>query len=153
MGGEARLRVFGLVEGGPVEHDRAGCARLAERHQVADVGALVAGKRGRAVTLKGLLEETPPLAGARWLNVLSSDRGFAVSVPLEEVGEALVVYELDGAPLPPKDGGPFRLVVPGHADACVHVKALGSLELAAGPGRDTRPQDDAEHAKLHARGA
>jgi hypothetical protein len=42
--------------------------------------------------------------------------------------------------------------VPGHADECVNVKGLASLEFSADPGRDTRPKDDAEHALLHARG-
>jgi hypothetical protein len=51
--------------------------------------------------------------------------------------------------MPASKGGPFRLLVPGHADDCVHVKQLASIELSDRPGRDTRPKDDAEHAKLH----
>ena len=141
--------VKGLIEGGPVEHDRERCAGVAERHQIADVGALVRGRKGRAVTLKGLLEQSPPLREARYLNVTSADASFAVSVPLVELGEAVLVYEVDGKPLDPGKDGPFRMLVPGHPDLCVNVKQVVELELAAEPGRDTRPTDDAEHEALH----
>ena len=84
------------------------------------------------------------------MNLASSDPKFAVSVLLDELPRgALVVYELDGAPLPPEKGGPFRFLVPGHTDECVNVKQLARIELARERGRDTRPADDAEHRKLH----
>jgi hypothetical protein len=41
------------------------------------------------------------------------------------------------------------VLAPGHADECVHVEYVARLELSDRPGRDTRPKDDAEHAKLH----
>jgi DMSO/TMAO reductase YedYZ molybdopterin-dependent catalytic subunit len=146
------LHVVGLVAGGDARFDRAASAGLAAPHQVADVGRAVRGRAGRAVTLQGLLERAPPLASARWLNVVSSDPAFAVSVPLTELAGALVVYaEPDGRAL--AQGGPFRLLVPGHPDECVNVKGVVRLELADRPGRDTRPRDDAEHAALHARAA
>jgi len=145
------LTVKGLVEGGSIEHDHARCAGVPERHQIADVGTLVEGRKGRAVTLKGLLELSAPMPGARYLNVVSGDPSFAISVPLEEVADAVLVYEVDGRPLDPDKDGPFRMFVPGHADACVNVKQVVELELVAERGRDTRPTDDEEHAKLHAR--
>jgi len=55
----------------------------------------------------------------------------------------------DGAALSDAKGGPFRLLVPGHADECVHVKQVAKIELSERMARDTRPKDDAEHAKLH----
>jgi hypothetical protein len=61
----------------------------------------------------------------------------------------LVVYGLGEEPLPTDKGGPFRLLVPGHPDECVHVKQVAVLELSDRPGRDTRPKDDTEHAKIH----
>lgn len=129
---------------------RAALRGLPASQQVADAGLLVPGKCGRAVWLAGLLERCGPAQGARFLNLASADPGFAVSLPLEELPRgALVVYELDGETLPGPKGGPFRLLVPGHADECVHVKALARIELAAARGRDTRPADDAAHRALH----
>lgn len=115
--------------------------------QVADVGLLVPGKQGRAVWLEALLPEG---ARAAFLNLASADPGFAVSLPWSELPHgALVLYEQNGQPL--EKGGPFRFLVPGHADECVHVKQLACIELAAVKGRDTRPLDDEEHQKLHAK--
>jgi DMSO/TMAO reductase YedYZ molybdopterin-dependent catalytic subunit len=117
--------------------------------QVQDVSALVPGRAGRGVRLAALVEKAGGASGAHDLNVASQDPSFSISLPLAEAGGALVVYALGDAPLPASKGGPFRLLVPGHADDCVHVKQLASIELSDRPGRDTRPKDDAEHAKLH----
>jgi DMSO/TMAO reductase YedYZ molybdopterin-dependent catalytic subunit len=128
----------------------ADLARLPAEAQVADVGTLVPGRRGRAVRLAALLDAAGigPADGLH-AHIASSDPSFAVSVPLAELRGALVVYELDGRALDPSRGGPFRLLVPGHPDECVHVKGIARLALADRPGRDTRPTDDAEHAALH----
>jgi DMSO/TMAO reductase YedYZ molybdopterin-dependent catalytic subunit len=147
---EARLELVGLCAR-PLSLTRADLARFPAEAQVADVGTVSAGRAGRAVTLAALRARAGETAGAAFLDVASADPGFAVSLPLAEVRGALVVYELDGAPLPAAKGGPFRLLVPGHADECVHVKQVTRLELAAARGRDTRPADDAEHQKLHAK--
>jgi 2-dehydropantoate 2-reductase len=143
-----------VISGGPLAGElaltHADLQAFPAADQVADVAALAPGRRGRAVRLAALLARVRAPADAAWLDVASSDPAFAVSVPLSEVRQAgLVVYELDGAPLPPSKGGPFRLLVPGHADECVHVKGLARLECARTRGRDTRPKDDAEHAALH----
>jgi DMSO/TMAO reductase YedYZ molybdopterin-dependent catalytic subunit len=49
-------------------------------------------------------------------------------VPLAALRQALLVHSQDGAPLAPKQGGPFRLLIPdGVPDApsgCANVKAL-----------------------------
>ena len=113
--------------------------------QVGEVGLIVPGKHGRAVWLEALL---PRGARAAFLNLTSADPGFAVSIPWSELPRgALVLYEQGGQPL--EKGGPFRFLVPGHADECVHVKQLCCIELSGTRGRDTRPIDDAEHRKLH----
>jgi DMSO/TMAO reductase YedYZ molybdopterin-dependent catalytic subunit len=124
-------------------------ARLPEPEQVADVGSFVPGRAGRAVRLSALLNRAGVSEPARFLHIQSKDPSFAVSLPVDEAKGALVVYALGDAPLPKSKGGPFRLLVPGHADECVHVKQLARIELSDAPGRDTRPKDDAEHAKLH----
>jgi 2-dehydropantoate 2-reductase len=124
-------------------------ARIPAPDQVADVASIVPGRAGRAVRLAALLDRAAASKTARFLHITSKDPSFAVSLPLDEVLGALVVYALGDAPLPESKGGPFRLLVPGHADECVHVKQLARIELSDAPGRDTRPKDDAEHAKLH----
>lgn len=145
-----RLHLTGSLLAGPASFAAADLAALPAAAQVQDVGALVPGRKGRGVRLAALLERARPDGAARWLNIASRDPSFAVSVPLDEVrADGIVVYELDGAPLPPAKGGPFRLLVCGHPDECLNVKELARLELSPVPGRDTRPKDDAEHAALH----
>lgn len=145
-----RLSLDGAIELRPLLLGRADLAALPASAQIPDVGLLVPGRKGRGVRLAALLERARPAADARYLNIASRDPSFAVSVPLDEVRAAgIVVYELDGAPLEPAKGGPFRLLVAGHPDECLNVKELVRLELSPDPGRDTRPKDDAEHAALH----
>ncbi|MBK7644098.1 MAG: molybdopterin-dependent oxidoreductase [Planctomycetes bacterium] len=128
---------------------RAELRALPSSAQVADAGMLVPGKAGRAVWLAALLGDTGPAA---FVNLESSDPGFRVSLPIQELPRgALVVYELGGEALPAHKGGPFRFLVPGHEDECVHVKSLARVELAATRGRDTRPADDEAHRALHAK--
>ena len=130
---------------------REALAALPAAQQVADVGLIVHGKQGRGAWLAGVLERLGGTAGAAWINLSSSDPAFAVSLPLVELPRgALVVYALEGGPLPSGKGGPFRLLVPGHEDECVNVKALARIELARTSGRDTRPADDEAHRALHA---
>ena len=131
---------------------RAALRGLPPAQQVADVGLLVPGKQGRGVWLAALLERLGGDRAAKFLNLQSADPSFAVSLDVAELPRgALVVYELGGEALPDKLGGPFRLLVPGHADDCVHVKSLARIELAPARGRDTRPADDEAHRALHAR--
>jgi DMSO/TMAO reductase YedYZ molybdopterin-dependent catalytic subunit len=94
---------------------------------------------------------------ARWLTLHSSKDNFHASVPLDAVRDrAIIIYELDGQPLPEKSGGPFRFLIPDFAachmaevDECANVKFVDRIELTANRGFDNRPKDDAEHAKLH----
>jgi DMSO/TMAO reductase YedYZ molybdopterin-dependent catalytic subunit len=143
----AELRIVGAGGSPAITLTPEQCAALPESAQVPDVSALVPGKSGRGVRLAAVLPKAPR-AGA-YLHVASSDPSFAVSLPLAEASNAIVVYSLHGAPLPEQQGGPFRLLVPGHQDECVHVKQLASLEISDRPGRDTRPVDDAAHEALH----
>ena len=53
-------------------------------------------------------------------------------------------------------GGPFRFLIRDPAachtdelDDCANVKFLNRIELSVRRGRDTRPQNEEEHARLH----
>jgi DMSO/TMAO reductase YedYZ molybdopterin-dependent catalytic subunit len=147
-----RLEIRGAIRAGTITFDRAALAALPATAQVPDVGVLVRGKKGRGVRLATLVAKAGPTEQARYLDILSSDPAFAISVPLEEVLEdGIVVYEQNGSALAPENGGPFRLLVSGHADECVNVKSIVKLVLSEVRGRDTRPKDDEEHRKLHAK--
>jgi DMSO/TMAO reductase YedYZ molybdopterin-dependent catalytic subunit len=149
---EPFLEIDGLVRGGRARVDRGALAQLEAPGQVQDVGALVPGKRGRAVKLAALARHVGADPKTAHLHILSSDHGFQVSVPIAEVlDSAVLVYELDGRSLDPAKGGPFRLLAAGHPDECVSVKAVMKLTFAAAPGHDTRPKNDEEHRRLHER--
>jgi 2-dehydropantoate 2-reductase len=125
--------------------------------QVPDVSRFQPKRRGDAVTLGAILERVRPTADATYLTLHASLDDFAATVPLAAVrDEALVVYRVDGAPMTAEAGGPFRFLIKNpaacHTDAldeCANVKYLDRIELTAGPGRDTRPETDAEHDALH----
>lgn len=148
---------------GHVESPRAftftDLAAVDARHQVADVSRLVPGRKGDAVRLAGLLELVRPQAAGKWLGLHAGADNFHASIPLEAVADkALVIYRLDGQPLPPKAGGPVRFFIPDFAachaheiDECANVKFVDRIELTAEKGFDNRPHDGDEHAALHAK--
>lgn len=124
--------------------------------QVADVGSVVPGREGTAVRLGDLLAKAGPTGEATHLTIEADDASFSASIPLATVDSAVIVYRLDGAPLPREKGGPFRLLIPDAkrchdpaADKCANVKFVARLRLDAGPGHDTRPTTKDEHARLH----
>ncbi len=155
-GNESVLRIDGLVERAVVLSS-ADLAAVDARHQLADVGSIVAGKRGRGVLLRGLLELARPQAEADYLTLHAAADDFHASVPLSAVRDVgVLVYELDGEPLPLKSGGPIRFLLPDSAachtaeiDECANVKFVDRLQLTAGRGQDNRPSTAAEHARLH----
>jgi 2-dehydropantoate 2-reductase len=51
----------------------------------------------------------------------------------------ILLYEVDGEPVPEMKGGPFRLVTPGLGDLCANVKGVARIEVTIGTGTDTRP--------------
>ncbi len=65
----------------------------------------------RGVSLDVLLEEVETAAD---FALAHSYGGYTTNLPLEDLldGQAWIVYEYDGAPLPPEHGGPARLLVP-----------------------------------------
>ena len=98
--------------------------------------------RWRGTPLAGLLEEAGVHGGAVEVLFTGLDRGveggeeqaYARSLPLAEVlsGDALLAYEINGAPLPPQHGFPLRLVVPGWY-GMTSVKWLSRITLLDAP--------------------
>jgi DMSO/TMAO reductase YedYZ molybdopterin-dependent catalytic subunit len=132
-------------------------AAIGGEHQVIDVSRIVPGRKGDAVRLAGVLQLVRPKGTAKYLGLHSSADDFHASIPLSAVADkALVIYRLDGQPLPEKSGGPVRFFIPDFAachtheiDECANVKFVDSIELTAEKGFDNRPHDGAEHEELH----
>jgi DMSO/TMAO reductase YedYZ molybdopterin-dependent catalytic subunit len=152
------LTISGNVQS-PCSLTFADLAAIGAEHQVADVSRLVPGRKGDAVKLAGILELVRPQESAAWLGLHAAADDFHASIPLAAVADkALVIYRLDGQPLPPKAGGPVRFFIPDFAacqtheiDECANVKFVDRLEFTAEKGFDNRPHDGAEHAALHAK--
>lgn len=126
--------------------------------QIADVGTLIPGRVGAAVRLQAILDHVEPASDLDYLTIESTDGGFAASVPLAALRNAIIAYRLGNGPLPEDKGGPLRFLIPndegcatGGADACANVKFVGTLRLTRGPGRDTRPATPKQHTDLHER--
>ena len=147
------VSVSGLV-GRSLELSHADLAALPG--QVADVSALAPGREGSAVRFTSVLEAASAQSGAEFLT-LEADGGFAASIPLAAVvDQALLLYALDGEPLPHDKGGPVRFLIPNPAacgaaevDTCANVKWLNSIHLGAERGRDVRPTTLRAHEALH----
>jgi len=154
------LRIDGEVER-PAEFSHDDLAALDAAQQIADVSRLDPKRRGQAVTLTGLLTYVGVRPTAKYLTLHATTDDFHASIPLDAVRDrAVLIYELDGAPLPVKAGGPLRFLVPDHAacrmdeiDDCANVKFVDHIELSVERGRDNRPTDEQEHADLHKREA
>ena len=145
-----------VIEGDCQRPQAASRLDLAEIHayyQIADLATVDERLSGRAVRLRKLIDLAGPGYGTEWLTVESLDGGYSVSLPLAETARtAVIVYERDGKPLEPEDGGPARFLVPFHPDACVNVKSIARIVISRERGRDTRPADRAAHQAHHAKG-
>ncbi len=135
--GPGRVRIEGAVVQ-PVLFDRAAIAALPEEHQL-DVSTLMPGMKGRGIRLKGLLDVPALAIEADHVVFHASDGTYSACLTLEQARDhGVLVYELDGVPLPDTKGGPFRLITPGLGDLCANVKGVARIEITKGPGRDTR---------------
>ena len=148
------LEVTGLVDR-PHEYDFSDLAALPD--QIADVSQLAPGREGAAVRLATVLSAVKPRPEARYIT-LQAEGGYSASVPLDAVADhAVILYTLDGEPLPAKLGGPLRFLIPDVAacqtaevDSCASVKYLRRIVISAERGKDTRPRTLREHTVLHA---
>jgi 2-dehydropantoate 2-reductase len=124
----------------PVTLDREALGKLPAEHQLSDLGAIMPNMKGKAVRVQGILEVPALAIGADHVTFHSQDGQFAASLTVKQaVDHGVLIYEVDGQPLPESKGGPFRLVAPGLGDLCANVKGVARIELTKGPGRDTRP--------------
>lgn len=127
--------------------------------QIEDVSRLVPKRRGGAVQLSALLELAGVRPSAQYITLHAASDDFHASLPLDAVRlRAIVIYRLDGGPLPISAGGPVRFLIPDSAacqtaeiDECANVKFVDRIELSATRGLDNRPSEEAEHAELHRR--
>ncbi len=134
-------------------------AALDPSAQVPDVGQIDPNRKGAAVRIAALLDLVGASAAARYVGLHASRDNFHASIPLEAIRDrALVIYSVDGRPLPMSAGGPFRFFIPDHLachaheiDECANVKFVEHIELTRDKGFDNRPHDDAAHAALHKR--
>jgi len=125
-----------------VSLDRAAMQQLPSEHQIDDVSRKMPSMRGRAITVKGLLDIPALQLDADHVTFHSADGQYAATLTLAQAKEfGVLVYELDGEPLADGKGGPFRLITPGLGDLCANVKGVSRIEVRRGGGKDTRPSE------------
>ncbi len=95
-----------------------------------DVGAVVPGRVGVAAPLAVLLAGAPDDAD---VVVVSADGFTTPPTPIALVRTGFLAHTLDGGPLPGKQGGPFRLLLPGGvASPCANVKSVVRIRVRGG---------------------
>ncbi|MGB4068158.1 MAG: 2-dehydropantoate 2-reductase [Nitrospira sp.] len=135
--GSGRVRIEGAVVQ-PISFDHAAIAALPVEHQL-DIATVMPGMKGRGIRLKGLLDVPALAIEADHIAFHAADGKYSACLTLQQARDhGVLVYELDGAPLPDTKGGPFRLVTPGLGDLCANVKGVARIEVTKGLGRDTR---------------
>jgi hypothetical protein len=157
MSNEITLAVDGEVDR-PMKLSFSELSAIDEAHQLVDVSRFDPKRKGDAVKLEGILELAQVKSSANYIGLHASTDDFHASIPLEPIREnAFLIYRLDGKPLEATAGGPFRFYIPDHAechtdeiDECANVKFVDRIELTISKGFDNRPEDEEEHAHLHA---
>src|SRR5690606_27442530 len=66
----------------------------------------------RGVALRAPLDEIAIDDGAGFARIHAADR-YTTVLTTDQLADTLLVYEMDGAPLPPAHGFPVRLIAPG----------------------------------------
>jgi G3E family GTPase len=97
-----------LPDGRRVVFDREDLLALPDG--VPDVSAVAPGRSGVAARLSAIFDALGATAGS--VVVVAGDGLATAPIPLDELSAALLVHTLDGAALPEKQGGPFRLLHP-----------------------------------------
>ena len=98
--------------------------------QIEDVGRIIPGRRGSAVSVAELLRDAAVGDGASQAVFHSADDGFFARVSLASAVEnGILVYRIGEHPLPERLGGPIRLFIPETDDRCANVKNVVRIEL------------------------
>jgi hypothetical protein len=119
-----------LPDGRSCVVDRAQLAALPDG--VADVSALFPKRAGSAARVESLWAQLG--LPARGSAVVCAADGFASDpVPIGALRQGLLLHGLEGGPLPPGQGGPFRLLIPegvaGAPPSCANVKGVVRIVL------------------------
>ncbi|MCH9647004.1 MAG: molybdopterin-dependent oxidoreductase [Deltaproteobacteria bacterium] len=103
--------------------------------QIVDIASRLPGREGSGVLLASVLTAAGISEGDT-LILTSGDGSFQTEISRSEAAEALLVYSLDGKPLPARLGGPIRFFLHdaetcrGHGDApCANVKDLAEIQV------------------------
>jgi len=102
-----------------------------EEDFVCEEGWTVPNVRWGGIRLTDALAVAQPLSAARYVRVCAGT--YTMPVPLSASQDALLCDEMNSRPLTRDDGGPWRLLWPGHA-CFTSVKHVGRLELTADAG-------------------
>ena len=151
------LKIRGEIEA-EQEFSAEAFGAFAPEERVQDIRKLGSTREGSGVYLQAILRRVRPRPSVRYITLASPSDDFFASVPIDRVAEAgLIVYAVNGESMTREQGGPFRFVIPDPAacrtdeiDECANVKFLEEIILTSGKGKDTRPQDEEEHAAIHA---
>ncbi|MCX7568495.1 molybdopterin-dependent oxidoreductase [Tumebacillus sp. DT12] len=101
-----------------------------------DVTPIVPTFSGIATPLSSLLEMCKPLTECTHAVFHASDE-FQATVPVGDLGQALLLFQQDGEPL--KKGFPVRLLVPDGSSDCLNVKSVVRIEFV----KHTAPEQEA----------
>ena len=100
--------------------------------RIDDIGRLLPGRNGSAIFVRRLLANVTIDATVSEVVFHSADDEFFARIPLERtLANGILVYRMDGHPLPERLGGPVRLFVPETDDRCANVKNVVRIELVA----------------------
>ena len=132
-------------------------AAIDAQFQIVDVSKIDPKRAGDAVKLEGLLQLVGVKPSGKWLTLHASLDDFHASIPLDAVRDrGIVIYRVNGEPLPQKAGGPIRFYIPDFAachttdiDECANVKFVDRIEFTTERQFDNRPHDGEEHEELH----
>jgi DMSO/TMAO reductase YedYZ molybdopterin-dependent catalytic subunit len=112
-----RLQIDGLVSR-PCELSYSDLLALPKAEQVSSfhcvTGWTVNGVHWGGVRFADLLRRAQPLPQARAAHFISAEIPYADYLELDQVAlpDAMLAYEMDGAPLPREHGAPVRVVIP-----------------------------------------
>lgn len=94
-------------------------------------GWVVEGLRWEGAPLRAVVSLCRPRPDARYVQV--SAGAYSTALALDDLDHALLCDRLNGAPLTPEHGAPWRLIISGGA-CFTSVKWVSALEFTASPG-------------------